>query len=123
MRTLGPASADAAAFEALAGEVWRVSQGNPFMVVETMRAVQGATTPVVAGTLPLPPRVRDVIAARLGRLSETSRKLVAVAAVIRREFEFGLVERVAGLGSLDTAAALEELVRRRVAGGSLDPSR
>jgi predicted ATPase len=64
--------------------------------------------------LPLSERVRQVIAGRLDGLSERGRRLAAVAAVIGREFESGLLERAADLNASETADGLNELVRRRV---------
>jgi predicted ATPase len=58
-----------------------------------------------------------MIARRLDRLSERARMLLRVAAVIGREFEFGLLQRAAGLGEPEAADGLEELVRRRVLHG------
>jgi len=56
----------------LGERIWRVSEGNPFMVVETMRAYheQGAHND---DELRTPSRVRDVIAMRLDRLSARAR--------------------------------------------------
>ena len=62
----------------------------------------------------LPQRVREMVSGRLERLSERGRTVVAVAAVIGREFEFPLLERAAELGDREAAEAVEELVRRRV---------
>ena len=52
------------------------------MIVETMRALADGTDSGSA----LPDRVRQVIAARLERLGERSRSLLATASVIGREF-------------------------------------
>jgi hypothetical protein len=87
------------------------------MAVETLRTLeQGAL--MEGAPVPLPERVRDLIAARLERLGERARGVVAVAAVIGRAFEFGLLERTAGVGDAAAAEALEELVRRRVLRGA-----
>ena len=95
-------------------ETWSASEGNPLVVVETLRALeQGLSTASPAG-LTLSERVRSLIARRLDRLSAPARDLVALAAVIEREFEFSLLQRAAGLGDRETAGAVEELVRRRV---------
>jgi DNA-binding SARP family transcriptional activator len=98
----------------LGEEIWRTSEGNPFVVIETMRALdQGVPTPATP-TLSLPERVREVIARRLDRLSEQSRQLVTVAAVIGREFEFALVQRAAEIDERLAAEGIEELVRRQL---------
>jgi hypothetical protein len=55
------ASARDATIESLARQVWAASEGNPFMIVETMRGLQDGT----AEALALPQRVREVIARRL----------------------------------------------------------
>lgn len=99
-----------ATIEELAQQVWSTTRGNPFMIVETMRALQDDT----ADALPLPQRVRDVIVRRLERLTEGSRSLLSVAAVMGREFEFELLRRVAGCEDEAAAQGVEELVRRRV---------
>ena len=111
VRTLARAGRDESEISRLAAQVWTASQGNPFVVVETMRAVDHR--PSELGLL-LPDRVRQMIAERLERLSESSRHLGAVAAVIGREFEFELLQRAAGIDEREAAEGLEELVRRRV---------
>ena len=98
--------------------IWRASRGNPFMVVETLRALRGGSLPEGASPLPLPDRVRDLIAHRLERLGDRSRRLLAVAAVIGRPFEFALLQRAADLGEAEAAEGVEELVRHRVLHGS-----
>lgn len=117
VQTLARAGSEESQVAFLGEQVWAVSEGNPFMVVETMRALQEGTTPEGASRLPLPERVREVIAGRLERLSERSQHLVAVAAVVGREFDFALLERAAGLGEREAAEGVEELVRRRVLTG------
>jgi DNA-binding SARP family transcriptional activator len=112
--TLARAGTDAAAVAALGEKVFGASRGNPFIVVETMRALaDGTVTERSVGTV-LPDRVRQVIAGRLDRLGEQSRSLVATAAVIGREFDFALLREAAGLGASAAAEEIEILVRRRV---------
>jgi len=89
----------------LIAAAWALSDGNPLVVVETVRA--GAEAP-------LPPRVRELVARALDRLSERARQLLAVAAVMGEDMDFAILQRAAGLGELDAAEALEELVRRRI---------
>ncbi len=110
-------SGAAAADERLGEQAWAASEGNPFVAVETVRAhAEGAAIAPGHG-LALPERVREIIGRRLERLSERSQTLAAVAATIGREFDFALLQRAGGLGEEDTAAGLEELVRRRVLHG------
>jgi DNA-binding SARP family transcriptional activator len=101
----------------LEDQVWAVSEGNPFVAVETTRALQSGAIPPDARTLPLPQRVRELLAHRLERLSDLARELAALAAVIGREFEFSLLQQAGGFGEEATAAAVEELVRRHVLRG------
>lgn len=100
----------------LAAQVWRASEGNPFMVVETLRSV-GEGTPLGSSALPLPRRVQDLVASRLARLSDRARELAAVAAVIGREFDFALLANASAVAERDAAERMEELVRRRVLHG------
>ena len=94
--------------------VWRASEGNPLVVVETMRTLheRGPNTP--QGALPIPEGVRRILGERLDRLTERPREVVGVAAVIGREFDLGLLQEVAGLHTHELTAAMEELVRRRI---------
>jgi tetratricopeptide (TPR) repeat protein len=66
------------------------------------------------GALPIPAGVRRILGERLDRLAERPREVVGVAAVIGREFDLGLLQEVAGLGTRELAEAMEELVRRRI---------
>jgi DNA-binding SARP family transcriptional activator/tetratricopeptide (TPR) repeat protein len=102
----------------LADETWRASDGNAFVVVEVMHALcEGAVVPG-ARHLPPPTRVRELVRQRLERLSGQGRRLVAVAAVIGRRFDFSLVHRAAELSEREAAGGVEELVRRRVLRGA-----
>jgi DNA-binding SARP family transcriptional activator/tetratricopeptide (TPR) repeat protein len=93
--------------------VWAVSEGNPFVVVETTRAIQDGSCSLGPRS-PLPQQVRELIARRLERLSHCARTLAEVAAVIGREVDFALLHKASGLDEHDTAEGVEELVRRNV---------
>jgi len=116
-RMLVRAGSDTQAVVRLEDQVWAASEGNPFVAVETTRALQDGTIPPDARTLPLPQRVRELLASRLERLSDAARELAALAAVIGREFEFPLLQQASGLGEPAAAAGVEELVRRHVLRG------
>ena len=114
VRLLARAGTDEPAVRRLGTRIWRASEGNPFMVVETMRALYGTDAFEESDKVPTPTRVRDIIAARLDRLSRRGRDLAALASVIGREFDFALLERAAGGDGRKTAATVEELVARHI---------
>ena len=94
--------------------VWRASDGNPLVVVETLRTLHERGGASVEGELPLPDGVRRILRERLERLGGRARELAGVAAVIGREFELGVLREAAGLDARELANAVEELVRRRL---------
>ena len=104
----------------VAQDVWRVSDGNPFVVVEVMHALREGQTISLAHRLPLPAKVQKLVQHRLERLSDHARRLVAVAAVIGRQFDFALVQRAADMTEREAAEGVEELVRHRVLRGAGD---
>src|SRR5262249_27707368 len=102
----------------LGDQIWAASEGHPFMIVETLREIWEGQGPFTAGSLPMPQRVRRLVLNRLYRLSDRAKHLASVAAVIGREFQFSLLHRASGMSEEECAAAVEELVRRRVLGGA-----
>jgi DNA-binding SARP family transcriptional activator len=97
--------------EALEREIWEVSEGSPFVIVESVRGLQQGTS--TAGAR-LGRRVEDAVGSRLERLAERRRHCVEVAATIGRDFSFALLARASALGEREAADAVEELVRRRL---------
>jgi predicted ATPase len=114
VRNLAGAEGTDAVMTGLAEQVWIVSEGNPFAVVETVRTLPQGAGADPSAKLAVPKRVRDLIGRHLDALTERGRDLTTVAAVIGREFEFPLLWRAAGLDESAAAESLEELVRRRV---------
>jgi DNA-binding SARP family transcriptional activator len=115
VQSLAPRGRVVDAEGALAERIWGASNGNPFVVVEILRALeQGALPTTTADALALPDRVRELVMVRLERLSEAGQALVALAAVIGREFEFELLQRASGLEAHEAADGVEELVRRQM---------
>src|SRR5262245_9605432 len=112
VRALGRTGSQDARVAGLARRVWALSEGNPFVIVETMRVAHDDALERTG--VALPDRVRAMTLARVERLGAKARQLVAVAAVIEREFGFTLLHEASGLGRRDTAEGLEELIRRRV---------
>jgi len=95
-------------------KIWAVSRGNPFMIVEAVQALGDAATAASADSLPLTPVVREAVAGRLARLSEQARRLISIAAVIGRVFEFPVLQRASELRELEAAEAVDDLIRRRL---------
>ncbi len=101
---------DGTVIEKFADELWALSEGNPFVIVETVRALR--EEPLGPGFTPK--KVRRAVSERVARLSELARRTVAAAAVIGRPCSFRLLAESVGLAETDAATAVEELVRRRV---------
>jgi tetratricopeptide (TPR) repeat protein len=78
-----------------AGEIYRVTGGNPFYVSEI----------VAAGWSTLPPTVRDVVAARLARLSTATRRAMETAALIGTRVSLPLLSSVLDGTSVDECLA------------------
>jgi DNA-binding SARP family transcriptional activator len=117
VRALARAGTDSAGLQRLGDDIWRSSEGHPFMIVESLRALEQGAPGTERRPLSLPGRVRQVIEARLDRLSPSARELASVAAVIGRDVDFAVLHAAAGVGAGAAATALEELVRRRVLHG------
>lgn len=69
-----------------AGDVHRVTGGNPFFVTEVLAARDDE----------VPATVSDAVLARLGRVSASARQVVEVASVVPDEVEVALVQAVPG---------------------------
>jgi len=95
-------------------DVWAASQGNPFVIVESVRTLLDRQTRAASGKPLLPERVRELTANRIARLSEAARHLVAVAAVTGEPVPFGFLVAAASMDERAAADVVEELVRRRV---------
>jgi class 3 adenylate cyclase len=83
----------------------RETDGNPFFLEELLqhlmetdglsRIESGGARPIDFGELDLPDGVREVVARRLRRLPDTVNDVLALAAVIGRDFDVGLLARAA----------------------------
>jgi DNA-binding SARP family transcriptional activator/tetratricopeptide (TPR) repeat protein len=120
VEALAPPSLPQPLVTQLAQDAWRLSDGNAFVVVELMHALRAGQIVSLTQRLPLPAKVRTLVLQRLERLSDRARRLVAVAAVIGRQFDFALVQRAADMSEREAAEGVEELVRHRVLRGAGD---
>jgi predicted ATPase/DNA-binding SARP family transcriptional activator len=99
--------------EALTRAVHEQTEGNPFFVGEVLSHLSDTGSLVadqaawvaVAG---IPEGVREVVGRRLSRLSAEANEALAAAAVIGREFQIDLLDRLVDADTKALAAALEE---------------
>ena len=88
----------------LAGRLYQETEGNPFFLMEIVKALfeigvihleggvwRGDFFQISEGELPLPAGVSEAIRARVQRLNEESQDAVRLAAVLGREFDFDLL--------------------------------
>jgi DNA-binding CsgD family transcriptional regulator/tetratricopeptide (TPR) repeat protein len=90
----------------LVDRTWARSDGNPFFVEELLAAPGDATI--------APPRLVDVLGARLAALPPVSRAPLAALAVASRPIDDGLLADVAGVSVEDVREGLREPIDRWV---------
>lgn len=99
----------------LIAAICETAEGNPLFIEEITSSLlergvvvrDGARLRATAGaSVELPATVQEMIAARIARLDEPARRTLETAAVIGRDFELGLLSRVAG-----EAASVEPSLR------------
>jgi DNA-binding SARP family transcriptional activator/predicted ATPase len=111
----------------LAGRLYRETEGNPFFLMELVKALfemgalrleegawNGDFCRISTGTLPLPPGVSEAIQARVARLESGAQQVLALSAVLGREFDFELLSAAWGRGEEATLEALDSLLRGRL---------
>lgn len=107
--------------------LYQETEGNPLFVIETVRAGlpvrgqrleagEGQTLPgeALPGDIDLPPKVWEVLRARLAQVSPPARILAGLAATIGREFRFRLLAAASGRDEDTLVHELDELWRRRI---------
>ena len=114
LRALRPSSRARAHEASLADDIVAISEGNPFVIVESTRVMQDRHASLSPQTLRVGSGVQELVAARLDRLADLPRQCAAVAAAIGTEFSFPLLARAARVSDHDAADAVEALVRRRI---------
>lgn len=107
----------------LAEAAFAETEGNPLFMGEVLRHfVETAAVSLVdgrwqvndPGQIEVPEGVRDVIGRRLSRLSESANRVLAVAAVIGRDFDLDLLSQVSDAGDNALLDALDEASRARL---------
>lgn len=110
----------------LSNTLYHETEGNPFFVVEMIRAgtmskgnsfsldLHGLLPLLTQATSSLPPSVQAVLATRLAQLSAQAHDLAMVAAVIGREFSFPVLMHASGESEENVVQAIDELWQRRI---------
>ena len=101
---------------AVAAQLCRRTDGNPRLISDVIEQVDPAAAAAVAAgerlQITWPEEARAAVDARLATIGADSRQMLALAAVIGREFDVDILERIAGPD--DVVDALDEAVRRRL---------
>jgi tetratricopeptide (TPR) repeat protein len=93
--------------------LFQETEGNPFFIVETVRALQetgGLQIPLPVAAIPN--SIQRVIEARLDRLGTDSREALACAASIGRSFTYPLLQEILGDDSENIIDYIEEWLKR-----------
>jgi DNA-binding SARP family transcriptional activator len=93
--------------------LYQETEGNPFFIVETVRALQetgGVHLPLPVTSIPN--SIQRVIEARLDRLATDSHEALACAAAIGRSFSFPLLQEILGNSSEKIILFIEEWLQR-----------
>ena len=127
--------AEAHGLESFGGWLALETHGQPFYLVETLKALleeekllirsraDGETVVEVGRALQtgrsalrglLPNSVREVIHSRLSRLSPAASELMRAGAVLERGFKFETLMGMAGLGEAEGLSGLDELIERHL---------
>ena len=111
-----------AAPEGLAAAIHEQTEGNPFFVREIVALLieeERLNNPedVRSWRLTIPHGIRETIALRTARLTDTAHRVLTTASVSGRDFELPIVAQVADLDELDTLDALEEALGTGLDGG------
>jgi len=93
--------------------LYQETEGNPFFIVETVRALQETGSKQMPVLLTkIPNSIQRVIEARLDRLNPDSREALAGAASIGRSFTYPLLQEILGDTSENIITYIEEWLQR-----------
>jgi len=111
----------------LARRLYRETEGNPFFLMEIVKALfeagtvrleegawRGDFARISTGEIPLPASVTEAIQARARGLKDKVQEALCLAAILGREFDFDLLNAVWGWGEESLLEALDSLLRRRL---------
>lgn len=100
--------------KALSERLQRATGGNPFFILETLRAMQESakSTGLLNSieSFPIPETIRQVVKSRLKALHPSSRQVLEAGAVLGQTFNAEMVIVTAGRGEMEVLDGLDELV-------------
>ncbi|GAB4503119.1 MAG: AAA family ATPase [Anaerolineales bacterium] len=109
-RQLNPKQADNSLF---LQRLYHETEGNPFFIIETVRALQETgSLQLPAPIAAIPHSIQRVIEARLDRLNPGSREALACAAAIGRSFTFPFLQEILDEAGEAIIAFIEEWLQR-----------
>lgn len=95
----------------LARRLYPYAGGNPFFLLEALKSTVEGGALAAATPAALPPRLRELIARRVQRLSPGALRLLQAAAVLGGDFGADLIGGMLGLSSLELLEGFAELER------------
>jgi ATP/maltotriose-dependent transcriptional regulator MalT len=99
---------------AVSARVFSLTEGNPFFIEEVLRSLPGEREAEVTADaetrVAIPRSVREAVRRRSAALGPEARRLVQLAAVAGRQFDFGLLAALAGLDEGAVIALIRELI-------------
>jgi DNA-binding SARP family transcriptional activator len=107
---LAEAVAEHALDRSAGSSIFQQTEGHPLFIIETGRMAGTAGI----GAEAVPPRVQAVVAERLNQLPADARAVAELAAVVGRDFTFGVLAHVSDLEEDAIVRALDELWRRHI---------
>ena len=106
--------------EQIVVQLHRATGGNPFFLLETVRALlEAGAWPLSApapmeARLPLPDSVRQAVTMRVQRLTPLARQMLEAAAVLGHTMRRDVLFLTAGRDEMESVSAIEELLSRRL---------
>ncbi len=104
--------------EDVTARLHQITGGNPFFLLETIRALKEADHALndlpSFEELPVSDDIREAVAARLTHLSPVARQILEAGAALSPCFSFDHVRQVAGRREMETMDGLDELAARQL---------
>jgi DNA-binding CsgD family transcriptional regulator/Flp pilus assembly protein TadD len=106
-----------------AERIYTLTEGNPFFVEETLKALvtggdifytDGGWTRKALDELHIPRTVQVAVAQRVAQLSSAARRLLTVAAVAGRRFDFSLLQAITKQDEAELIERLKELLHAQL---------